>query len=84
MECLRCNFQKSIKLLTNIRIDSPLVNHQPLKVMNQNNLGCTYFHLKKYNLAISYFKGAFDENINVMKNLPPIEKSKLISKQGAH
>lgn len=79
VECLRCNFQKSIKLLDNVRSDASIVAHQPLKVMNQNNLGCTYFHLKKYNIAISYFKRAFEENVVVMKNLPPIEKNNHLS-----
>ena len=44
--------------------------------MYQNNLGCIHFFMKKYNLAVSYLKKAFDENAVVLKKLPPIDKSK--------
>lgn len=78
VECLRCNFKKSIKLLNRVQQNS-VESYQPLKVMYQNNLGCTHFFMKNYNLAVSHFKKAFEENTNILKNLPPIDKSNQLS-----
>jgi len=73
---MRCNYQKSVKLLNNINKPSlPNQPFMPLKLMQANNLGCTHFLMKKYNLAVSHFRKAFEENANILKNLPPMDKS---------
>ena len=75
VECLRNNYHKSIKLLHSINKNS-VEPQTTLNLMCQNNLGCIHFFMKKYNLAVSYLKKAFEENAMVLKKLPPMEKSK--------
>lgn len=75
MEYLLENYTKSIKLLNSApkmaRVTE--VGHA-LSVMYFNNMCCIHFAINKYNLALFYSRKALEENISVMKSLPPMEK----------
>lgn len=75
VECLRLNFQKSIKLLNSAPKTSELMSAgHPLHVFYYNNMAAVHFAMKKYNLASMYGLKAVEENHRLMKTLPPIEK----------
>ncbi|XP_066928082.1 CCR4-NOT transcription complex subunit 10-like [Clytia hemisphaerica] len=84
VECLRCNYQKSISILHSTNKNTPSDPYKPLQTMYQNNLGCIHFLTKKYNLAVSYFKKACVENAAIMKKLQSIDKNQPLSGRPLH
>lgn len=75
VECLRRNFQKAIKLLNSApKPNDVIITGQPLNVMYYNDMAAVHYAMKKYNLSSMYGLKAVEENCNMMKGLPPIEK----------
>ena len=75
VECLRQNFQKAIKLLNSApKPNDIIITGQPLNLMYYNDMAAVHYAMKKYNLSSMYGLKAVEENCNMMKGLPPIEK----------
>ncbi|XP_047130711.1 CCR4-NOT transcription complex subunit 10 isoform X1 [Hydra vulgaris] len=75
LECLHGNYQKSIKLLNSAPKSSSITEGgHALAVMYYNNMSFVHFCMGKYNLAVLYAMKSLEENIAIMKVLPPMEK----------